>query len=145
MTEYLNGKPSTNFWIISGAALVWNLIGLAFFYGHITITPEQQSQLTDEMRNFLLNTPVWADAAFGVAVIGGVIGSVLLLLRKAWAVPVLAISLLGVIAQNTDAFLMRDVYAIGGVDTIIVPVPVFIVAVALLLYSRATKARGWLS
>ena len=50
-----------------------------------------------------------------------------------------------VAVQDIDAFVMRDAFSIVGVNGIIIPLMVFVIGIALLLYSRTTKARGWLS
>ena len=145
MSDILNGRPTTNFWIIGGAALVWNLIGLVFYIGHVTMSPEALAKMTEVQQEFFVATPSWATAAFAIAVNAGVLGSLFLLLRKSWAVPMFVLSLLAIIAQDVDAYLMRDAFAILGVNGIIIPSMVFVIAVALLVYARATKARRWLN
>jgi len=144
MSDLINGKPNTNFWIIGGAALVWNLIGLVFYVSHVSITPDALAAMTEAHQEFLLTTPTWATAAFAIAVNAGVLGSLLLLLRKTWAVPVLAISLLAIVVQDVDAFVLRDAFGIVGINSLIIPSMVFVIGIALLLYARATKERGWL-
>ena len=145
MSDAINSKPSTNFWIISGAALVWNLIGLVFYVGHVSITPEALAAMTEAHQEFLLTTPTWATSAFAIAVNAGVLGSVLLLLRKTWAIPVFAISLAGIVVQDVDAFVLRDAYSILGVNSLIIPSMVFVIGVAILLYARVAKRCGWLN
>ncbi len=145
MSDVLNGQPGNNFWIISGAALVWNLIGSVIFVGHVTISPEALSQMTLDYQEFILGTPMWATVAFGLAVGAGILGSIALLLRKSFAVVLFALSLIGVVAQNLDAFVLRDGYSIVGINGVILPSLIFIVAVALFVYARGVKARGWLN
>jgi hypothetical protein len=145
MSDVINGKPSTNFWIIGGAALVWNLIGLVFYIGQVSITPEALAALTEAQQEFFLATPTWATAAFAIAVNAGVLGSLFLLLRKTWAVPMLVISLAAIVVQDVDAFALRDAFGIVGVSSVIIPSMVFVIGIALLFYARATKERGWLS
>jgi len=82
-----NDKPTTTFWIVGGAALIWNLIGLVFYIGHVTISPEALAAMPQLQQDFFAETPTWATAAFALAANAGVLGSLFLLLRKAWAVP----------------------------------------------------------
>jgi hypothetical protein len=145
MSDVINGKPNTNYWIIGGAALVWNLIGLVFYIGEVTMTPEALTALTEAQQEFFITTPTWATAAFAIAVNAGVIGSLFLLLRKAWAVPMLAISLVAIVVQDISAFVLRDAYSILGASSLIIPSMVFVIGIALLLYARVTKERGWLN
>ena len=145
MSAEINGKPGTNFWIIGGAALVWNLIGLVFYFGHVTLSPEALAKLPEAQQNFLTSIPTWATAAFAIGVNAGLLASLLLLLRKAWAVPLFALSLAGVILQDFDAFILRGGYAVVGVNGVIIPSMVLVIAVLLLWYARIAKVRGWLS
>lgn len=145
MSEVINGKPSTNFWIIGGAALVWNLIGLVFYVGQVSITAEALAALTEAQQEFFLATPKWATAAFAIAVNAGVLGSLFLLLRKSWAIPMLALSLVAIVIQDVDAFVLRDAFGIVGISSLVIPSMVFIIGIALFLYARACKERGWLN
>jgi hypothetical protein len=145
MSDVLNGKPSINFWIIGGAALVWNLIGLVFYIAEVTRAPEALAALTEAQQEFFLTTPTWATAAFAIAVNAGVFGSLFLLLRKTWAVPTLVISLVAIVIQYVDAFVLRDAYGVVGISSLIIPSMVSVIGVALLWYARVTKERGWLN
>jgi hypothetical protein len=140
-----NDKPTTTFWIVGGAALIWNLIGLVAYVSTVTMSPEAMAGLTAEQQAFYSGTPTWATAAFAFAVNAGVLGSLFLLLRKAWAVPLFILSLVAIIVQNVDAFVLRDAYSLTGINGVILPALVFIVGVALLVYSRDAKEKGWLA
>jgi len=141
----LNDKPTTTFWIIGGAALVWNLIGLVAYISSVTISPEAMAKMTMEQQAFYSETPTWATAAFALAVNAGVLGSLFLLLRKSWAVPMFVLSLVAIIAQNIDAFILRDAYSLSGINGVILPALIFVVAVALVIYSRGVKEQRWLN
>lgn len=134
------------FWLISGAALIWNLFGLIVYYLQVSATPEQlAAQYSPEQIEFMLSTPVWATSAFAIAVNAGVLGSLFLLLRKAWAIPMFILSLVAVLVQNLNSFVLNDVIAVFGTTPAIIQAAVLLISIALLLYSRATRARGWLS
>jgi len=141
----LNDKPTTTFWIIGGAALVWNLIGLVAYISSVTISPEAMAKMTMEQQAFYSETPTWATAAFALAVNAGELGSLFLLLRKAWAVPMFVLSLVAIIAQNIDAFILRDAYSLSGINGVILPALIFAVAVGLVIYSRGVKEQRWLN
>jgi hypothetical protein len=141
----LNDKPTTTFWIIGGAALVWNLIGLVAYISSVTISPEAMAKMTMEQQAFYSETPTWATAAFALAVNAGVLGSLFLLLRKSWAVPMFVLSLVAIIAQNIDAFILRDAYSLSGINGVILPALIFAVAVGLVIYSRGVKEQRWLN
>ena len=145
MSDVISSKPSTNFWIIGGAALVWNLIGLVIYVGQVSMSPEALARLTEAQQDLITSTPAWANAAWAIAVNAGVFGSALMLLRKTWAIPMFALSLAAIIVQDIDAFLLRDAFGVVGINSLIIPSMVLAIAIALLLYSRTAKSAGWLN
>lgn len=145
MSDTLNGKPTSTFWIIGGAALVWNLIGLVFYYMHVTMPPDALATLTAAQQEFFNTTPSWATSAYAIAVTTGVFGSLFLLLRKAWAVPLFALSLAGIVVQQFHAFALANALEVWGTGGIYLPAAVLIVGVALLWYSRGAREKGWIA
>ena len=89
--------------------------------------------------------PVWATSAYAIAVTGGVVGSLLLLLRNGWAVPILVLSLLGILVQNFNAFVMSNALEVFGSNGLVLPIAVLIVGIALVFFSMSSKKNGWLS
>ena len=145
MSEFINDTPPTSFWVFSGAALVWNLIGLVFYYGQVTMSPETAATLTAAQQEFFAATPTWATSAHAVAVTFGVLGSLLLLFRKSWAVPVFVISFIGIVAQDVHAFAIGNALEVfGGVNALILPGIVLVIGAALIGYSLSAKKKGWL-
>jgi hypothetical protein len=145
MTDALDDRPSTTFWVIGGAALLWNLIGLMFYYMQVTMTPEALENFTAEQQAFFTNAPVWATSAHAIAVNAGILGSLMLLLRKAWAVSLFVLSLVGIIVQDLHAFVLSSGLDIFGSQAIFLPAIVAVIATALVWYSRQAKARRWLT
>ena len=146
MSDLVNGKPPTSFWIVSGAALVWNLLGFGIYLMQVTATPESlAAAYSDEQIAFIDSVPAWAVSAFAIAVHAGLLGSLLLLLRRAWAVPVFVVSLLGVLVQNVHSFLLNDVTELFGSQPLIIQTIVIGIAALMIWYSQRAKAKGWLS
>ena len=145
MSDALNSRPSISFWLVGGAALVWNLIGLMFYYMQVTMTPEALEGFTEPQQAFFSTTPAWATSAYAIAVTAGVLGSLLLLLRQGWAVLLFILSLIGIIVQDFHAFVLSSGLDVFGSQAIVLPTLVIVIAVALVWYSRDAKANGWLS
>ena len=141
MSDELNGKPPTSYNIIAGVFLVWNLIGLMFYYQQMTLTPEMMASMGAEIAAFLDATPVWANAGYAIAVNAGVLASIALLLRKSWAFPLFALSFIGVLVQDFDAFVLRDVVAVWGSSAYYVPSAVIVIGLIELWYSRSVANR----
>jgi hypothetical protein len=147
MSDQINNKPTTAYWIISGVLLVWNLIGLMFYYQQSTLTPEIMANagLTPQQITHITNTPAWAHAGYAFAVNAGVLGAILLLLRKAWAIPLFVLSLVGALVQDLDAMVLRDGIAAWGNAGLILPAIVIVICLYEIWYARSAKARGWLT
>lgn len=147
MSDQINNKPTTAYWIISGVLLVWNLIGLMFYYQQSTLTPEVMANagLTPQQIAHITNTPAWAHAGYAFAVNAGVLGAILLLLRKAWAIPLFVLSLVGALVQDLDAMVLRDGISAWGTTGLVLPAIVILVCLYEIWYARSAKARGWLT
>ncbi len=141
MSEDLNRNPSAAFYIIAGVFTTWNLIGLMLYYQHMSTPPEAFASLGPAKAAFIINTPVWANAAYATAVTFGVIASILLLLRKSWALPAYLISFASILVQDFESFVVRDVVAIFGNEAFIVPPLVLVIAIVEIWYARSVANR----
>ncbi|WOC40161.1 hypothetical protein [Polaribacter sp. HL-MS24] len=139
-----SNKPNIVFWILSIVALVWNIMGVLNYIGQAFITDDLKALLPENQRLYMESVPAWATAAFAFAVFAGVLGSLLLLLRKKIAKTFFIISLLGVLVQMTHGFMseIKDVYGLGGIA---MPILIIGFAVFLVWYSRLVDSKGWLS
>lgn len=123
-------------------ALLWNLIGCAAYLMDVTLTPEAVAAMSPDQQALYAARPAWAVAAYAIAVWGGALGCVGLILKKRWAKGALLASLLGLIAQDIALFGMSpvaietSVYALQGM--------VLVIAVLLLLLANTAARQGWL-
>jgi len=142
MSDELNGKPPTSFYIIGAVFLVWNIIGFMFYLQHAMMTPETVPESVDAtMLAFMEATPVWATSAYAIAVNVGMLASIMLLLRRSIALPLYVVSLAGALVLDFDSFVLRDVVAIWGNGAYIVPSAVIIIGVVEIWYSRSVADR----
>ena len=85
--------------------------------------------------------PVWAQFGWGLGVWMGLLGSALLLIRSRWAVHAFGLSLIGAVLglgyQMTDPMPGVTGFMATGMPAIIIAI-----AVALFLYARAQRASG---
>lgn len=139
-----NSIPKS-FWIISIAALIWNLMGLSAFFMQVMMTPETLAALSSEEQALYNATPSWLNVVFGVAVIAGTLGCIVLLLRKSMAIPILIVSLIAVIVQNAYYILLTDAMQVYGVTALIMPAMVIIIGAYLIYYARDAQSKAWIS
>lgn len=136
--------PPRSFWIISSLLLAWNLLGLMAFVMQVSMSEEALAALPEAQRDLYLATPSWVTVAFAVAVVAGTLGCVLLLVRKKLAVPVLILSLLGILAQNFHSFFLSNAVEVYGSAGLVMPLVVIVAAIFLIWYARRAQAQGWI-
>lgn len=132
------------YYIILTLGILWNLLGVGAFAMQMMMTPETLASLPPAERELYTNIPAWATIAFGVAVFGGTLGCIGLLLRKRWGLIVLWLSLLGVLTQMTHALLLSDALKVSGPSAAVLPTLITVVAVALIILGRNANTRHWL-
>lgn len=137
-------RPPRSFWIISAVALAWNLIGVLTYLTSVTLSPEALESMSDPERALYTDIPAWATSAYAIGVFGGTLGSLALLLRRSWAVPLLVLSLLGILVQMAHAFFMTNVLEVQGAGAVVLPLVIIVVAAFLVRYARTAKSRGWI-
>lgn len=137
-------KIPTWFWVVSGIALLWNLVGVAAFFGDAFMTADQLANLPTEERELYERFPMWSKIAYAISVFGGAIGSLLLILKKKSAKPVLIISLIAIIIQMTHSLFIADSIGVYGTQAIIFPIIVISIAVFLVWLANHAIKKGWL-
>lgn len=138
-------KAPTWFKVVAVAALLWNLLGCFAFFTDLRLSPEDLAKLPEAQQALYAARPGWAVAATAVAVFGGVLGSIGLLLGKKWALLFFALSLLGVLVQDFGLFVLAKGASLAGPVAVVMQGIVLVVGIALVLLSRKGSARGWLA
>lgn len=124
--------------------LLWNLLGCYAWVSDMRLTPEQVAAMGAEMQALYAARPMWAVSATGVAVLGGVVGCIGLLMRKRWARTLLWLSLVGVIAQDFGLFVLVDGATLAGPVAVAMQGVVLVVAIALAVIAHRGVRAGWL-
>ena len=94
------------------------------------------SRFTPEQLEYFQGFPTWVVATWALAVWGGVGGTVLLLLRKRLAVPVLAGSFGCMVATSVHNFVFTDGLEVMGPAGAVFSGVIFGFALALWVYAR---------
>ena len=121
-------KPHWTHWVISGLLLMWNALGSVNFAFQFDAT--YVASLPEDYQAIIATRPAWATAAFGLAVFGGALGAILLMVRARLAAPVLALSAIGAFLATVQGFTW------GGVMQIAT-------AVAAAIYARVSAQRAY--
>jgi hypothetical protein len=134
----------TWFKVVAVLALLWNLLGCFAFFSDLRLTPDDLARLPEAQQALYAARPGWALAATAIAVFGGALGSIGLLLRKKWALPVFVLSLLGIVVQDLGLFLLADGARLAGAVAVMMQAVVLAVGIGLVMLSRKGISRGWL-
>jgi hypothetical protein len=133
------------FIVVAVVALFWNLIGAAAVIMNFMLTPEVIAALPAAQQQMYADTPVWSSYASLLAVITGSLGCVGLLMKKAWAVPMFVLSIVGLIVQDIAIFIIVDAIAVLGNTVLFMQGGVAIIAIGLLFLARMAKQRDWIA
>ncbi len=126
------------------AALLWNLMGCGAYLSDVLLTAEDVAKMSADQQALYASRPGWAVAATAVAVWGGALGSLGLILRRRWALPLLSASLIGLVVQDVAMFVLSDVLKVYGSAVLGLQFLVLAIAVGLLWFARVANAKGWL-
>jgi hypothetical protein len=125
-------------------ALLWNLLGCMAYLSDVMLGPEDIAAMPEAQRAMYESRPVWAVSATAIAVWGGALGCIGLLLRKSWANIVLIASLVGIIVQDINLFVLTDAAAQAGGAVYGLQGLVLVVGIALVMLGRRAVREGWI-
>jgi hypothetical protein len=144
MTQNSN-KPATSFWVIGVLALIWNALGVMAYLGQKLMTDEMKAMIPADQLEIIENTPAWATAAFAVAVWFGLLGCIVLLMRKKIAKLLFIISLVGVLVQLVYNLFLTNVIEVFGNQSLIQPLVTVSVGLFLIWHAKKCADDGILS
>jgi hypothetical protein len=143
MDNATGASPPMWFRIVAWLAVLWNLFGVWSYLAHVQVAPPMQ-EMTAEQVALEASVPVWVTAAFAVAVFAALVGSVGLVLGRAWARSLLILSLLCILVQMGWMVLLSEAIAVHGNQALILPAFIILVAVLLVWAAGTGVKRGWL-
>lgn len=132
------------FTLLAIVLVIWNLMGVMAFFMQMAMTAEQISALPKDQQLLYQDIPLWVNIAFGCAVFGGAIGCIALVFKKAIAMPILVISLVGVLVQMFHSFFIANAFEVYGPGGAIMPMMVVVIAIILVWLANSAKAKSWL-
>jgi hypothetical protein len=124
--------------IVAGLCLLWNLFGVYQYLMTVGVVGGADAAAASAM-------PAWVTGAFALAVFGGALGCLGLLMLKRWAKWLLVLSLLGVLAMDLWMFILSGAGATAAAAEMGVTAAVLVVAVFLVWLAYSADGKGWLS
>jgi hypothetical protein len=137
-----SGTPK-HLWVVGIVSLLWNAVGAMDYFMTQTENESYMSGFTPEQLEFFYGFPTWLVAFWAIAVWGGVLGSVLLLLKRRLAIHVFLASFLAMVVTTIHNFGFANGFeVIGDGFALTFTAVIFFAALALFIYARAMGKRG---
>lgn len=124
--------------IVAALGLLWNLFGVYQYLMTVGVVAGADAAAVAMM-------PSWVTGAFAVAVFGGALGCLGLLMLKRWAKLLLLLSLLGVLAMDLWMFVLSGLGATMPPAEMGVTAAVVLIAILLAWLAYSADKKGWLS
>ena len=146
MTGESGASAPKSLYVVGALALLWNAFG---GYDYIMTRMRNLDWLAsmggdpNELLAWVDSFPIWAQIGWGLGVWGGVLGSILLLMRSRHAVMAFAVSMVGMVLSFGYQFMGPPAPpAMTEGAAAVVPIVIILVGIALFFYARAMKAKG---
>ena len=138
-------RAPKHLWIVGGLATLWNGFGAFDYVMTQTRNEAYLAGFTDPQRVYFESFPIWMEAAWALGVWGGLLGSLLLLVRSRFAVAAFAVSLAG-LAIGTLYQYVLSAPPPGTTEgaMLVMNLMIWAVAIGLLVYAWRLRAKGWL-
>lgn len=140
-------KPNLLFWILAIVFLLWNAIG-CFMYLVDQFASDETWRAMENGEAMLAAKavyPIWAVVTYALAVWGGLLASILLLLRKKLAVPLFVLSFVSAVICFIPSFTMDEMKAAGGETYWVMPMIVIVLGLIEVWWSLRKKSDGTIS
>ena len=150
MEDSVSAKAPVHLWIVGALAVLWNGFGAYdYFMTRTKGAAYVETMMPDADANAIMayinSFPFYASFGWGLGVWGGLVGSILLLMRHRLAVPAFALSLIGaVVGLGYQLLRPPAIPAMHEGFNGVVPYLIIAIAAALFLYARSLKAKGLL-
>jgi hypothetical protein len=129
------------FKVVVTVALLWNLVGLLAVAADLRLSADEIAALPEPQRAMYAARPTWSIVGSVIAVAGGTLGCLGLLVRQPWALFTLYASLIGVVLQDIGILAVVNP-ATGPTDVpVILQGVVLLIAVALIVLAHQRVAR----
>jgi hypothetical protein len=124
--------------IVAILGLLWNLYGAYNYLMTVGLVAGADEAAVSAM-------PAWVTGAFAVAVFGGALGCLGLIMLKRWSKLLLLVSLLGVLAMDLWMFVLTGLGATMAGPEMGITIAVIVVAIFLVWLAHDADRKGWLS
>jgi hypothetical protein len=145
MNDVIGARAPGWFRLLAVLGLAWNGFGVYMYLSKVGMFGDPLAGLDQAHRDLAATVPSWVTAAFAVAVFAGFIGTLLLVMLKRLAKPMLVLSLLAVLVQCGWIVGMSNARAVEGNMALMMPGLIVVVSLLLVWLAMVGDRKGWLS
>ncbi len=143
MNDRTTGGIHWSFWAIGVVALLWNVGGVMNYF--MQMSADSLAEYPELARAIVAGRPVWATAGFAVAVFGGAVGCLLLLMKRSLASYLFIASLVGAAVTMVHTLgVAGDRSDFGAFEILMYILMPLLVSAFLIWYSKYVQRRGWI-
>jgi hypothetical protein len=142
MSEIRSGtRAPAWFGVAAIGAVLWEILGCGLFALQVVTDP---ATLPRDQQAIIIATPEWMNIAWGFAVITGLAGAVMMLMRNRRAEPLLLLSFLAVLVQFSGLLIVPELRNLTNSDDLLMPFVVAVVCYGIWHLARLARKSGWL-
>ena len=135
-------KRPWHLWVVGVLALLWSAMGAMNYVMTQTKNEAYMGQFTAEQLEFFYGLPAWAVSCWAIAVWGGILGAILLLLRKRIAYPVFLVSFIAMVLTTIHSYcLSNGLEIMGDPLSLLFSAAIFLISLALVFYAQRLRKK----
>ncbi len=139
-TAPIGAKTGWHLWLIGALGVLWNGFGCFDFTMTATRNAAYLEPYPKEMLDYWFAMPWWMWGIWAIGVFGGLLGSILLLMRRTFAVQLLAASFLAALVSMVIGMTAADAPKVEGSE--VFTTAILGIALGLLAYAFWQHRRG---
>ena len=136
-------KAPAHLWVVGILALVWNAFGCLDYTMTNLKNATWLAKMSADQIAYMNSLPGWLTAFWAIGVWGGLVGSILLLMRNRYAVMAFGLSLVGaVVGLGYQIFLTKMPASMKEGGMAFMPWVIILIAAALYWYASSAQKKG---
>jgi hypothetical protein len=145
MASTAHGRTPVHLWIVGILALLWSAMGCFDYLMTVTANQTYLGKMPADQIAYMNALPTWLTAMWALGVWGGLLGSLLLLMRSRYAVWAYGLSLIGaVVGLGYQMFMTVQPASMKAGAMAVMPWVIILICAFLLWYSWNAEKKGLL-
>lgn len=136
------GRP-LHLWIVGVLSLLWNFMGCYDYIMTQTRNEAYMAKFSQIQLDYFYGLPAWVDGSWALAVWGSLAGSILLLMARKISIWPFLVSFVCMVLTTIYSYgISNGLEVMGDAFSLIFSALIFVIALALVLYTRSMSNRG---